>query len=480
MTKKINKYACYLILLIPIIYSFTILQNKECDIWFLFSHGRYVLNHGFPHVDFLSMHSNLHFVMQQWLSSVIFYLTYKALGTIGIYILVWVSNILIVFLLYKLCMKISNNLFVSCVITAIIDSLLCLASVVARPLTFSSIIFILILYIMESYRKKESKVIYWLIPISLLEINLHASLWPVLFVLLAPYVVHYFILYSKDKNKTIFKLLGIILAMILVGFINPYGIENMTYSLRSYGVRDINSVIWEMKGLSLSGEYAYANFFGYIAFFIMIGVTYIFIKTKKKVEIYKLLLFYGTFYMALLNIRNNSIFYIVSLTSCIEYINFKVKYVKDFNLRYKIIYALMIALTASVIVINKDKYVLSDEYLGQRKVLEYMEKHVSKDEPIYTMSSNGGFYSYYGYKTYMDTRAEVFLKVNNRKEDLFHEFYLYLNDKLDYNEFLRKYNFKYLVIDEEEPMHRFLESVENTDYNLLYVDKKTLLYKKRD
>ena len=62
MLKRTNKYFCYLILVIPIIYGFTTFFNNECDIWFLFSHGRYVLTKGFPHTDFLTMHTNMHFV----------------------------------------------------------------------------------------------------------------------------------------------------------------------------------------------------------------------------------------------------------------------------------------------------------------------------------------------------------------------------------------------------------------------------------
>ena len=481
MPKKINKNLCYLILLIPVIYTFTITIRQECDIWFLFSHGRYVLNHGFPHTDFLTMHSGLHLVMQQWLSSIIFYIFYKAFGTLGIYFIVWISNFIIIFLLYKLAMKITNNnMFISSIIAAIIDSLLEFAAITSRPIIFSLIIYILVLYIMESYRKKESKIIYFLILLSLLEVNLHASMWPILFILLGPYVVHYTYLYFKDQNKFIFKLLIVILLMILVGFINPYGIEAMTYSLRSYGVADINNVIWEMNGLNLNSDLAYVKFFGYITLFVMIGVTYIFIRSKKKVDFYKLLFLYGTYFMALLNIRNTSLFFIVSIIFCSEYINNKSKLINDLNLKYKALYVLMFILLIFVVISNKDRYVLSDEYSGQKKVLEYMNKNIDKNEPVFTINNNGGYYSYNGYKTYIDTRAELFLKVNNHKADIFHEYYLLLNEKLDYEEFLNKYNFKYLVISPREPASLFKYIKTSDNYHLLYKSKRTYLYMKND
>ena len=478
MTKKINKYLCYLILFIPVIGSFKYSFKGECDIWFLFSHGRYVLTHGFPHVDFLSLHQGLHFVMQQWLSSVIFYVIYKYFGMFGLYIFVWIFTIIILFLIYKLCMLICNNMFISSVIAAVCLSLIELAFITCRPIIFSLVIFILLIYLMELYRKKPGKSIYFLILLSLLEVNLHASMWPILFILLLPYVVYYAYLFYRSNDRFIFKLLFIMLLMVLVGFINPYGIESMTYSLRSYGSSDINNTIWEMNGLNFTSTLYYVRFFSYLTFLVMLCTSYIFIQTKKKIEIYKLLLFYGTYFMALSNIRNIPLFLIVSLVFCSQYINYKAEYINDFNLKYKIAYILMFICTVGVIISSKNNYIMSDEYLGQRKVLEYMEKNVSKKEPIYTMNTNGGYYSYYGYKTYIDTRAEVFLKKNNHKKEIFHEFYLNMNGRIDYKKFLDKYKFNYLVVNVNEPLKGYLDSKLNTEYKVIYKSKRTLLYKK--
>ena len=477
MNKKISKHLCYIFLFIPIILTFIINISSECDIWFLLSHGRYVLNHGFPHTDFLTMHSGLHFVMQQWLSSIIFYSFYKIFGVLGIYFIVWGANFIILFLLYKLCIKINNNKFISSMITIIVDVLLSFISITCRPIIFSLIIYILLFYIMESYRRQESKIIYFLILLSLLEINLHASMWPILFILLGPYVVYYVYSYYIDKNKFIFKLLFILLLMILVGFINPYGIEAMTYSLRSYGIPDINNMIWEMNGLSLNSDLKYVQFFGYLTLFVMIGVSYLFIRSKKKVDFYKLLFFYGTYFMALLNIRNVSLFYICRLVFCSEYIDLKLEIDNRFYKKYIWGYVFAFLLLVCVIILNRESYVLLKK-AGQYDVLNYMNCNIDAGEVIYTGNFDGSYYSFYGYKTYIDTRAELFLKVNNHKEDIFHEYYLLMNGKLQYDLFLEKYHFKYLVVDKREPIYQYLKS--NDFYHLLYKSKKTYLYMKND
>ncbi len=70
------------------------------------------------------MHSDFSLVVQQWLSDVVYYLSYKALGGIGIYLIVFIINCLILYFLYKLCMKISSNKIFNSVITASVTDIL--------------------------------------------------------------------------------------------------------------------------------------------------------------------------------------------------------------------------------------------------------------------------------------------------------------------------------------------------------------------
>ena len=79
---KPSKYSSYLLFLLPIIFFFLIDMSRETDIWFLLSHGREVLKSGIPHIEFLTIHNGFSFVMQQWLSCVLFYIFYNYLGNI--------------------------------------------------------------------------------------------------------------------------------------------------------------------------------------------------------------------------------------------------------------------------------------------------------------------------------------------------------------------------------------------------------------
>ena len=62
--KKTNLGFIYLFL--PLFFFLYINFLRETDIWFILSHERYILNHGFPHTEFLTIHEDLHFIMQQW------------------------------------------------------------------------------------------------------------------------------------------------------------------------------------------------------------------------------------------------------------------------------------------------------------------------------------------------------------------------------------------------------------------------------
>jgi len=461
--KKSNKYICYLYLLLPILFFPFINFSRENDIWFLLSHGRYVLSHGFPYTDILSMHTNMKFVMQQWLSSVLFYTPYKFLGEIGLYFLVFIVNILIIYFLYKLCLKLSNNnIYLSCLYAGVIDTLLEFNFIVPRPAIFSILIFIILFYIMECFIKKRSKIIYFLILLSLLEVNLHASMWPVLFILLLPYLVYFSYLYLKNKDKSILKLLIVIVLMIVVGFINPYGINSMIYSINSYGVSILNKTIVEMHGflIQTTNDIVKQNsYFTLVVFFI---TNLLFILNKKTLDIYKILLFFGTFYMALLNIRNNSLFIICSLPFTIDiFKKFKFKYYKKFNISILFVYLVFIC----IFIYGTCNYKLYKLNNSDKNIINYMEKYVSKKEAIYTDFDYGSYYEFYGYKAYIDGRAEVFLKSNNKEFDYYTEWTNMYYGKSSIKKFLNKYKFNYLVVSKNSLLYKYLKN--NDNYKLV-------------
>ncbi len=467
MKYKPNKYTSYLYFIIPLLLSTTLNISKERDIWFILSYGKYILKNGLPHHDILSMHSNFSLLVQQWLSDIIYYLSYKLLGGVGIYILIFILNASIIYLLYKLCMVISNKKVFSSVITSsIIDILLMTYFVTPRPQMFTFLIFIILLYILEKYLKKESKVIWFIPLLSILLVNLHASMWPCLFILMLPYLVEFSYNYLRKKDKRILKLLQVLFVSIIVGFLNPYGLGAMTYSLTSYGVDTINRMVMEMAPFTLKGILAPTNYIVLGLFFGLLTCMFI----KKKYSLHQVLLMFGIFYMVLCNFRNVTLFYICVLPFFSMYLPFtdgKSKFIPK-KIYIVVILGLLVLIGYNAV---DGKYNLVNP---NKKIIDYLNKTSKKDIRLYANNDNGSYYELNGYHPYMDGRVEVFVKANNHQEDIMLEYYNMSSGILDVEKFLDKYKFTHLVVYKNETLYKYLKNNEN--YQKVVTIDETYLY----
>lgn len=472
---KFSKNFLVLFFSVTAICFFLIDYTREADIWFLLSHGRYVLNNGFPHVDVLSMHTGLNFVMQQWLSSVIFYIVYNYLGKIAFYIFIFLMNLVITYLIYKLCVVISNKKFSSCFITVITMILLQRWYIVPRPQIFTFIILIMVLIMLELYSSKRKKYINYMPLLSVLLINFHGSMWPMIFVFCMPYVAE--LILKKDKD--VFKLIGVIIISLVAGLINPYGLESLTYSINSYGLDSIRTIVGEMRSFNLLGEdfVVYWSFFTLLIFFIS-NLLILKYSKKKNIRVAHLLLFYGTFFMALSSLRNISLFIIATLPFLVKYFEFKdintFSLSKEWCINYVVILILFIAVFTSSIFSKKYEFVHDVD-----EAVIYLNEYASKDIKLYTEYSFGSLFEYHGYKPYLDSRAEVFTKKMNNKEDILDEYIKFNLDKNSRDKFIKKYDFDYYLIHSDyKELVNYLINYQDIDYELVYAREYFYLVKK--
>ncbi len=473
---KFSKNFIYLFFIISAITFFLCDYKGEADIWFLLSHGRYVLENGFSYTDPLSMHTGLNFVMQQWLSSVIFYLIYEYLGKMVFYIFIFLMNCLITYLVYKLCLVVSNKKkFVSCFITVITMVLLQLSFIVPRPQIFTFIILLVILIMLELFSSKRKEYLYYMPLFSILLINLHASMWPMMFVFCMPYVAE--LLLKKDKD--IFKIIIIMIISFFVGLINPYGIDAILYSLKCYGDKLICMVVGEMTSFDLLGG-GYTSYwsFSILGIFLICNLIMLVYSKKNNFRVAHLLLFYGTFYMALSSIRNVSLFLIATIPFLVKYIKFKDDKKFILNRNWIINYIII-----GIIFITSFSFALKEKYYefdhASKELLTYLNENASKDIKLYTDYSDGSLFEYYGYKPYIDSRAEVFLKKMNNKEDILKE-YIDFNLDIDSREkFIKKYDFDYYVIsDDYYELVEYLINHKDYNFEIVYSNKHMFLIKR--
>ena len=334
------KFVIFFFFLLPIVVCYIRNLQIDNDTWFLLNHGRYVFEHGIPHIEPFSMHQGLSFVMQQWLSASIFWIVYKYLGEIGLRILIIIIFSLIMFIIYKLGMFLSDKKFYLASSISIMSGVLLSAFMVSRPQIFTYLILIFEIYLLELYiRKKDKKYLYFLPLLSLLQINLHASMWFMLFLFMLPYLVDSFNInfgFIKTEGHNKKPLFIVLFIMLLVGLINPYGIDAVTYIWGSYGIESINKVVGEMKPMSF-------NTYGLIGYTTIFGVFFVYVFYKKaKIKLRYFLLLCGTLYLTLSHVRNFPLFILSTLFPISEYLKKEFceykdkKYPKYFIYFYKV------------------------------------------------------------------------------------------------------------------------------------------------
>ena len=482
-----SKIVIVILLLLPILLSFNIKFKLNNDFWFLINTGKYIINNGIPHIEPFTMHSNLSFVVQQWLTDIIFYFIYSKFNIYGMYIFTIIMELLIIYLMYKVCLLISNNkIKLSIIITVLIMLILNRDFITTRPHLFDILFLTLELYLLELYIKRNNiKYLIGLPIISLLMINLHSSIWPMIFVFLLPYYVGRINL--KFTTKVNYKLKPIIVVTIIMfmfGFVNPYGIEAMKYLFNSYGIDYLDKIVGEMAPLDVK-----KGLIIYI-FIFLIYISY-YVNRSNKINLRYLLLTLGTTYLTIEHYRGVMFLLIVSiitLSDNLEYF-FNKEVILKTNKKDNYIYIILLAFLGIIYFYNLD-FVTEDKTL-HFNIANYLDENTSNDIKLYTDYNQGSYYEYREYKCYLDPRAEVFLKFNNKKEDILLEYYLLQHGIISYQDFIDKYNFDYILVSDNDVIYyqiikdntyeKVYEGNSIEEYNLIKKDTINYrLYKKKE
>ena len=469
----VKEWILYIaIFMMPVILILFLKKWLDNDIWYLLAEGRYIIQNGIYHTDVLSIHSDLAIVVQNWLSAVILWIAYAFLKVKGIFFLVIICNIVICYLLYKICMLISNkNKVLSLSIMLVTDLSMCLYFIVSRPQIFSFIILLVAIYLLELYIENDNrKYVYYLPLLSFIEINLHASLWWMLILFMIPYLIDSFksekLKLQGYKKKPLF--IAFIISL-LVGFINPYGYKAITFIFKSFGDPYMLTYIAELQ------PYNIKSFFGIhiTGLTLLVGILFVFFR-EEKIRIRYLCLFCGTLILGLISIKGFSHYFLVLLFPLAYLLKDKVP--KDFSKvkkgwkRLGNLFILIIcvgSITGLVFASKQYKNVtrISDRAEEAVSVIDYFTGNNPNNVKVYASFNNGGYVEFRGYKAYIDPRAEVFLKINNKKADIHSEYYDFEFGKIERDEFLNKYNFDFLLVDMTD---RLYSDMDTENYFVIY------------
>lgn len=501
MTEKFSLRITHYALLIASVSCWQIFLPfpEEADTYFLMNIGRYVLEHGIPHIDPFTVHENLKLVAQQWLSGVIFWELFKNFGVDGLRVIDAIFGAITVLIHYKLCLLVSGgNKTLSFVISFIV-ALLITPSTVPRPQIFSTLLLLIEVFALEKFtRTGKAKFLLPLPIISIALINLHAAMWIMSLVVCLPF------LFVKKIRRIRF-LSAAMISVAACGLINPYGFDAMTYVFRSYGIGLMSENIPEM--LSPSAHDVRGKIF------YLTEALLIFSLAKFKVPWRYIFLSGGLTLMAIMHVRSLVLFDVLAtFPLAFAWKNFRVKKfdgaglptilfallffvnvavlttILDDRLQ-KISVPLEILLLAATICLLYNLFFVKFEgrilhpNILPRKILplfisatifsgifiatldndrnnfdktfttaiEFILRTQSPENVrLYANQGIGGLAGNFGVKYYIDSRSEVFLRANNGRKDILTEYFNFVTGKITCEDFFSRYNFTHIIVTSDE------------------------------
>ena len=467
------------VVFVPITIILILFSGLDNDLWYLLSEGRYIIQHGIYRTDVLSLHEGLDIVVQNWLSAVIFWIIYAFLGSKGIFFFVLIVNMAIMYLLYKICMLLSNEKKgLSIIITLFTDIYLSFYFIVSRPQIFSFVIILLLIYLLELYIKTDDKKYLKYIPLlSFLEINLHAANWWFIFLFMLPYIIDAF--HNKKLRLQGYRLKPLLITFgvsLLVGLINPYGYKAITFIFRSYGDKYMFKYIYELQPFSFN------NFISILIFAIVMITTFMYVFFREgQIRVRYICLYCGTLLLGMITVKAFSLFILVSsfpLALLFRDILGNKEKKKGKPVIGKIAFALIVIATCGLVGFSGYRYYKihkSIEFTNAAGEAVSAIDMFAQGYPakVYVSFNDGGYLEFRGYKSYIDPRAEVFLKKNNHKEDLYKEYYEFESGIISKEDFLKKYNFDFLFLKFGDRLY----NEEKIDGYFIIYDKIDTLYK---
>lgn len=148
--------------------------TSEIDVWGMLATGRFIVeNRSFPYQDPFSFTETRHpWIYHEWLTGVVWYVLYKHLSPVSLYLLKGLTGMLIGILLYRRLPRLTLplTLFAGIAMGALGRGFS------LRPQTFTYLLFVVTLSVLETARgSQRPALIYWLVPLMPLWANLHGG-----------------------------------------------------------------------------------------------------------------------------------------------------------------------------------------------------------------------------------------------------------------------------------------------------------------
>lgn len=471
-------------------------DSYDNDVWFFLATGQYIVEHGIPYTNPFSIQPDMGFVAQQWLHCVISYGIFSLGGFVGLGLWTSVLFLALALSLFLLGKKLRQERGGGEVVMILVALCVMAASAYAsvRPHLYSMLIFVWIVWFMESYRATSEK--RWLIAIPLivcLHVNLHAAIAPYDLFIIACYLIPDGVAWAHKKGKltgvalaqATYPRLPLLVALIvsaLALFANPYGAQGAFYLVLSLGAASYRDRINEMGSFvpadSWEGMLNVALMFAAVFAAGRMG--------PKRINLPLAILCVAGIVVTLLYLRNqwlNALF-------CFAFLVWATKGVSlTAASPGRSAQAVCIGLVLVGVIGMASQMALAAPKLAElptdssktpvAAMDELDEMGVDREQTkVFTFFNAGGYIEYRGYKVNMDPRPEIWnASINGTGMDYYKEYADMASGNLPFATFNDRYDFDVFIIDANAGTDPYF--IDNPDYVKLLAGNGYTAYAKR-
>ena len=475
---------------------FLVEKTFQNDTFYTIKVGEIISKYGIDMKDHFSFIPNLEYTYPHALYDLMIYYIFSLFGYAGIYVSVIITSALLFLLMYYTTNHIIKDRGLSYLIT-------CIAAVylknflAARAQLVSYIYLLLILFFIEKIREtgKKKYILYMILP-GLLLTNMHAAVYPVVFILFLPFLVSDLVYVIRKKNLNKIKsyqekrkldssqiefekpkysklLLISMVVLFIVGFISL--------------TPDAYTYIFKIR---LDNSMSYINEHGAITiksfpniFITLATLVFIFILGNNKVRLSDLFMLAGLFFLSFLSNRSTSLFYLLSLYSTGRifkgFINKRLLMIKmdDAFLMPVVYVAFMLIFLVGCpcyyfLSIRKDFYI--NEEIYPVDMINYIKENMDYENMrIYNEYNFGSYMLLNGVKVFIDSRCDLYNDAFNKGVNAFDD---YMNIEGMYKLVFDKYQITHALLYRSNTFNIILELDPN--YRVIYDDTNFVLYER--
>ena len=256
----------------------------------------------------------------------------------------------------------------------------------------------------------------------------------------------------------------VLLVSILVGLVNPYGIQIMISIFGFYFSGALNSVVSELQAYS-----PFLNEGTFIAYLVIMGVAFLcLVGNRKYFRMRYFLLFFGFMALALNTVKAFSqLILVMGFPIALMYQKVRIERIIDakmareaicFDVGILVVNAFIATLIAVLIFLPQTP---STVLVKAVDVIDADVGEVDKSSlKIYTGYNDGGYVEFRGYKAYLDPRGNP---------EITKEWSDFNNGRIESQELLKKYRFDYLLVrDKNDPFY----NLENDECKEIFEEEK--------